>query len=242
MVDWHFLVFVLSSMGFSWKWCLWMFACRSSAIFFVLINGSSKGFFKSSRGIRQGDPLSPTLFIMVVESLSLLISKAADFNLIHSFRIGASSLQIHHLQFMDNSIIFCEANGEYVMNLRSILRWFQLAFSLRINYLKSEVYGINLDNNEYTSLSEFMGCVSSILPSTYLGLPLCIGFPDYSLSEPIIHKFRKRLASWKGNYLWMDHLPKVCPLCHACLLFVSFQMPPKSHSVDRKDHEELPLR
>lgn len=82
--------------------------------FSILINGSYKGFFRSSRGLRQGDPLSPTLFIMVTEALRLLLLKVTDFCLISGCKIEHSSLQFHHLQFADDTIIFCEADEENV--------------------------------------------------------------------------------------------------------------------------------
>lgn len=93
MVDWNFLHFVFSSMGFGKKWCIWIAECVSSAQFFlVLINVSSKGFFCSSRSLCQGDPLCPTLIIMVVEALSLVLSKATNFPLFSGFKIECSSL------------------------------------------------------------------------------------------------------------------------------------------------------
>lgn len=98
-------------------------------------------------------------------------------------------------------IIFCEAIEDSVMNLRSLLRWFEISASLHINYLKSETFDINLDNNELATFYELLGCVSSSLLSTYLGVPLCTASPRYSLRESIIHKFNKRLASWHGKYL-----------------------------------------
>lgn len=138
---------------------------------------------------------------MVAESLSLLLTKVVDCSLIHGFRVGNSPLQIHHLQFVDDTIIFCEATEESAMNLLSLLRWFELSSSLSINYQKSEIFDINLSDRELGIFSNILRCVSSSLPSTYLGLPLCIGSPGFSQWESIIHKFSKRLASWKGKYL-----------------------------------------
>lgn len=75
-VNWNFLLSILQKMGFGDKWCKWIMVCASLASFSVLVNGVSQGLFPSSRGLRQGDPLSSLLFILVAEVLSLLMKRA----------------------------------------------------------------------------------------------------------------------------------------------------------------------
>ena len=72
-VNWSFLIKVLEKFGFSKAWCKWIKACILGAIFFILINGSLEGYFKYSQGIRQGEPLSPALFILMAEAFSRAI-------------------------------------------------------------------------------------------------------------------------------------------------------------------------
>ena len=69
---------VLEKMGFRKKWIRWIKWCVSTARFSVLINGTSSGFFQSSRGLRQGDPISPYLFVVVMEALSCLVKRAVN--------------------------------------------------------------------------------------------------------------------------------------------------------------------
>lgn len=109
--------------------------------------------------------------------------------------------EFHHLQFVDDTTIFCEASENFVKNLKTILRWFELYSSLHINYLKSEIFDTILSGNELSLMASLMECHFASLPSSYLGLPLCIETPSFSLWEPVIVKFNKRLASWRGKYL-----------------------------------------
>jgi hypothetical protein len=69
--------------------CQWIFFCISTVRFSILINGSSEGFFGSTRGICQGDPLSPLLFVIIMEALSRMMSKAVEEGLLSGFQVGA---------------------------------------------------------------------------------------------------------------------------------------------------------
>ena len=88
VVSWSFLFDTLEKMGFPNKWRNWIYFCISTVRFFVLINGEASGFFSSSRGLRQGDPLSPLLFILVMETLSKLVIKAGEEGFLNGFQIS----------------------------------------------------------------------------------------------------------------------------------------------------------
>ena len=180
-IRWDFLLRMLERMGFGSKWIRWINWCISTATFSVLINGSPSGFFRSSRGLRQGDPLSPYLFVIGMEALSCMLKRAVEDNFISGCRFGGrdgGEIVISHLLYADDTIIFCDANAEQLMYLRWTLMWFEAFSGLKINLFKSEIIPLGrVDNVE--ALAAELGCGVGSLPTKYLGLPL--GAPHRAL-------------------------------------------------------------
>ena len=110
-ISWSFLLAVLKKMGFGERWIKWIDWCISIVKFSVLINGSPSGFFKSSRGLRQGDPLSPYLFVIATEVFSIMLRRATSGDYLSGWRVSGrrgKGLQISHLLFADDTLVFCE--------------------------------------------------------------------------------------------------------------------------------------
>ncbi|RVW92931.1 LINE-1 reverse transcriptase-like [Vitis vinifera] len=144
-INWKFLLKVLQKMGFGSKWLGWMWSCLSSAKFSVLVNGVSVGFFPSTKGLRQGDPLSPYLFVMGMEMLDVLIRRAVEGGFL--------------------------SGKEHLTHLSWILLWFEVASGLRINLAKSEIISIG-EVVQIEELAVELGCRVGSLPSQYLRLSL----------------------------------------------------------------------
>ena len=110
-INWKFLFGVLQKMGFGPKWVSWIKQCVTTASFSVLVNGSPAGCFNSSRGLRQGDPLSPYLFILGMEVFSILMEKAASKGFLQGHKFvnrSGDELQLNHLLFADDTLVFCK--------------------------------------------------------------------------------------------------------------------------------------
>jgi hypothetical protein len=111
-VNWDFLLYLLHRCGFGEKWRAWIRLYISAVRFSVLVNGTPLGFFNSSRGLRQGDPLSPFLFVVVMEALSRMLSAALGQGNLTGFSVGSrepEALVVNHLMFVDDTLIFCGA-------------------------------------------------------------------------------------------------------------------------------------
>ena len=202
-ISWEFLYKVLDKMGFGNRWMSWMKWCISTASFSILINGSPAGFFQSSRGLRQGDPLSPYLFVIGMEALSCLINRAVVGNYLSGIGVAngrGEELSISHLLYADDTLIFCEDDIEQLKFLSWILMWFEAMSGLKINLTKSEIIPIGPVNNLVELASE-LGCNIGSLPTSYLGLPLGAKHKALGVWDSIEERYRKRLAAWKTQYI-----------------------------------------
>ena len=202
-ISWEFLYKVLDKMGFGRRWLNWIKWCISTASFSILINGTLAGFFQSSMGLRQGDPLSPYLFVIGMEALSCLINRAVDGNYLSGIQVAnrrGEDLSISHLLYADDTLIFCKDDIEQLKFLSWILIWFEAMSGLKINLTKSEIIPIGPVNNLVELASE-LGCNIGSLPTSYLGLPLGAKHKAMGVWDSIEERFRKSLAAWKTQYI-----------------------------------------
>jgi hypothetical protein len=109
-VEWGFLEDVMRKMGFARRWIDLIMTCVKIVSYSVLVNKQPHGVIKPTRGIRQGDPLSPYLFLLCAEGLSSLLRGAERRNAVTGLAISRAGVRINHLFFVDDSLLFCRAN------------------------------------------------------------------------------------------------------------------------------------
>ena len=202
-VNWNALLYLLNRMGFGLKWREWIKTCISIVRFSVLVNGSSASFFGSSRGLRQGDPLSPLLFLLIMKVLSRILKKTEDSGLLRGFQVGpvnSIGVRISHLLFADDTILFCDASRDQLLSIRLALSCFQSFTGLKVNVGKSEIVPVGEVGN-IGVLANILGCRMGSLPMKYLGMLLGTLFKTTSIWNPILEKMEKKLSSWKRLYL-----------------------------------------
>lgn len=117
----------------------WVKICISTTPFAVMVNGGPSSFFKPPRGLCQGDPISPILFLTITKAFSRFMERADELNMVRGLFVvvGDSTMKVSHLFFADDVLIFCEPDLSSLLHLRCILICFQLVFGLRINMKKT---------------------------------------------------------------------------------------------------------
>ncbi|GKA71395.1 RNA-directed DNA polymerase, eukaryota, partial [Tanacetum coccineum] len=171
-IRWDFLDLVMDKLGFGSKWRVWIQGCLSNARASVLVNGSPTEEFEMFRGLRQGDPLSPFLFILVMEGLHAITRHMLDLNLFNGALVGQSNLQISHLMYADD-----------------------------INVHKSNIIGVNVSSQLTDAMAKYVGCKVASLPLNYLGVSVGCNMSRGANWLPIIWKFSSKLAHWKVRLL-----------------------------------------
>lgn len=124
LVSWNYLLEMMRRMSFSEKWVTWVKECISTAKANVLVNGSPSGEFELEGGLQQGDPLSPFLFLVAAEGLSLLTKRAMDRRLLQVAEIGRCRFSLSHLQYADDTIFIVKGKRDNVMAIRWLLNIF----------------------------------------------------------------------------------------------------------------------
>ncbi|XP_028102776.1 uncharacterized protein LOC114302016 [Camellia sinensis] len=128
-------------------------------------------------------------------------ARAIEKDLFKGASVGSDQLGISHLQFADDTIIFCEGGTEEVFNIKRVLRCFEVISGLRINFHKSVVCGVGFNEDQTKEFAKVLNCLPSKLPINFLGLPLGENPRMKSTWDPIVAKFQKKLSSWKMRLL-----------------------------------------
>ncbi|CAN6162275.1 unnamed protein product [Urochloa humidicola] len=166
-VNWTSLIKILEARGFNSTWCQWIHQILSTSLTAVLVNGTPGPWFTCRRGLRQGDPLSPYLFLLVADVLQTLIKRERAVRHPVSDEAACPTLQ-----YADDTLIVLRGETADVRQLKSILDRFSEAMGLHINYNKSTAVPMNMTEPVIAECLDILGCRREGFPQTYLGLPL----------------------------------------------------------------------
>jgi len=147
--------------------------CICTATSSVLVNGCPTDEFKIERGLRQGDPISPFLFLIVNEGLNVMMNALVDVGLFTGYKVGTSpSVSITHLQFVDDTLLVGTRSWANIRALKAMLLLFEASSGLKVNFHKSMLFGINTHDSWLTEASSVLRCKMGRLPFFYLGIPI----------------------------------------------------------------------
>lgn len=198
---WKFLDLVMAEMGFGFKWRRWIEGCLVNARASILVNGVPTDEFEICRGLRQGDPLSPFLFILVMEGLHAVIRKALLIGLFKGALIGQRGFRMSHLIYADDVVFMGDWSLQNANNLIGILRCFFVTSGLKINVQKSKLLGVGVDHAESSEMASILGCGVSTLPLTYLGVPVGCNMSRIDNWKGVLDKFKHKLSTWNSRTL-----------------------------------------
>lgn len=197
-VRWPYILLIMKNMGFPICWINWVQVMLETSSFQVLLNGAAGPPFKSSNGLRQGDPLAPYLFVIAMEGLSAMLNHAKANKRI-SVPIVGNDISVSHILYTDDLLIFSRSNSKEAAEIKSIMEEFATYSGLKMNPEKSQLF-LNSKCNEHC-LEKILNITKHDLPIKYLGLPLFAGHLNQTLCLPLIDKIRTKLDSWKANLL-----------------------------------------
>ncbi|GJT10444.1 putative RNA-directed DNA polymerase [Tanacetum coccineum] len=200
-VNWNFLLDTMRQMWFGSKWRNWIASCLSSASISVLVNGSPTKEFKLEKGLRQSDPLSPFLFLIVAEALQVSILEACNKGFYKGLYLVDNNTNISLLQYADDALFFGDWSRLNAKYLIYILKCFELSSGLSVNISKSRLIGVGVSSGEVESLAATLGCSHEFLPFIYLGLPVGKRIRHCDGWNAVINRFRDQLSSWKASTL-----------------------------------------
>lgn len=163
----------MDQMAFGDKWINWIRGCLSSSKASLLVNDNPTYVFHTNRGVRQGDPLSPFLFIIAMEGLHVVIKGAREKNLIKGIKLPHSGSELSHLFYAVDAIFIGDWDHGSIKNLSRILKCFQISSGLKVNFHKSRLFGTCISDSELLRMAQILGCLKSTFPFVYLGTRIC---------------------------------------------------------------------
>ena len=191
----------MGKMGFDQQWVSLIMRCLSSNSFSFQLNREIVGEIWPTRGLRQGDPLSPYLFLISSDGLSRLLQQEERLGNLMGVKLSRRASSISHLLFADYSLLFCHASNKSALAIKKVIEVYHLASGQFLNTQKSILY---FSPNTPTDEREFF--------SQTLNMPICeyhesyLGLPAYSnrAKKKLFSTIKERI--WKLLHNWNEHL------------------------------------
>ena len=201
-VEWGFLEAMMRRLGFHDRWVSLMMMCVTSVNYSVLINGVPKGNIIPSRGLRQGDPISPYLFLLCAEGLTAMLKKEEALGNIKGVAVCRGAPRISHLLFADDSIVFCRASLDEANRVMKVLEEYERDSGQRLNKEKTSLFfSKNTSREVQDQVKGLFGAQIVRHHEKYLGLPPLVGKGKRKAFNHIKEMVGRKIAGWKGKLL-----------------------------------------
>lgn len=192
----------MTKLGFNSVWVDLVMRCVRRVSYSVLVNGTPSAQFNPERGLRQGDPLSPYLFLMCAEVFTTLLRKSELEGKIHGVAVARQVPRVSHLFFADDTILFIQTNTQEADEIMRIIGVYEATSGQRINLDKTEItVSSNIAPDKHKELSNRMGVRDVEKHGKYLGLPTLIGRVKRNIFCGVVEKVSNKLKDWKEKFL-----------------------------------------
>jgi hypothetical protein len=202
-LEWSFIVSALARKGLHGHFINLIYACISSPTFSVIINGQPSHKFKSGRGIRQGCPMSPYLFVLAINELSLALNDALAAHHLEGISLGPNCPPIHSLLFADDLLVCGRASIQEASAMAQIIQHFCSASGQTPNWTKSAfLFSSNVSQAMIHDIKSFFPVANMDATFSHLGHPLILPANNRSAAYHfVLHKFQNKLPAYKANLL-----------------------------------------
>jgi hypothetical protein len=195
-LNWNYILNILAAFGFSEIWIQWVHSLISTTFFSILVNGSPSPTFSPTRGIHQGDPLSPFLFILMEEGLGRDIKEEVALGNWKGISLHGEESPASHQQFVDDTMLMASPTLKESLTIKQVLHDFSEASGMCVNEEKSNIFFFNTPQSIQHHLTGLLGFQPSKLPSKYLGVPLTENSLKKKIWEDLLDKMEKKLGNW----------------------------------------------
>eukprot|EP00253_Pinus_taeda_P017956 PITA_17956 len=201
-LNWSYIQQMLLAFGFNATWTRWIMNLISSPNFSILLNGSPSKPFRPSRGIHQGHPLSPFIFVLMAEGLSRLLHSTISSQTLKGISLHGLH-PLSHQQFVDDTMLFGHPSSQEAYAFKDLLSLFSEASGTSINATKSQLFFFHTPASTQRNIARILGYSIATLPSKYLGAPLLDSAIKNASWITLIDKLESRLSSWTFRLLNM---------------------------------------
>jgi hypothetical protein len=178
------------------RYIAWIWECINSPSFSIALNGTLVGYFKGRKGLRQGDPIFPYLFVLAMEGLSLLLEEASVSNSLFSYHLKCNLIKLTHLCFADDLLIFSAATLASVQCVLGALVDIEALSGLKANPSKSSVFIAGVSTTDKQNLFELLHMPKGVISVRYLGVPLITKMLSATDCDSLIFKISSRIDYW----------------------------------------------
>lgn len=201
-VEWGFLKDMMLKLGFNQEWTQLIMKCITFVTYRIRVDGELIEVIQPERGLQQGDPLSPYLFLLCAEGFSALIRKAEEEGSLQGVRVCQGAPSVSHLLFADDSLILCRVDRRDAQQLQSILQVYEECFGQMIYKDKSAVmFSRNTSAAKKGDFMRELNLQRETINDRYLGLPVHVGMSKTKMFAYLKEKIWQRIQGWKEKML-----------------------------------------